>query len=286
MENKKSIETLKSLSESELRVETKNCSVREKHETALLIEHLVEINHRLLHLKWGFDSLYSYLTKELGYESGAASLRVSAVRATETISNLPQKIESGELCLKTVRAVESFDYHERKARGKDLTKTEKKEIYEMVGNLSCSKAEARLADLSTSPKYKAPDKEVDRPVKGSKRLIQFSVDDEEYEVLQLVREVFSHKHPGATTGELYKLAMKDVGYRRHPKFKAERARKPKDEVLKNEATKEETPTQFPKLENLEAETPTQFPKLENLEVGSQRIESQGTESQGTESQGT
>ena len=217
------------LTETELRLETKKCADREKIETANLLKHLIEIERRKLYLKWGHGSLFNYLTDELGYERGSASLRVSAVKAAEAIKDLPKKIESGALSLKAIRTVESFAYHEAKA-GNELTKTEKLNLYKQIENLSVTKVEEKLANIATSQKYLAPIKEVDRAVKGSMRVIQFTVTEKDYQMLQLAKEVLSHKYPGASSGEIYKHAVEELVTRKHPKYKASRAKKNQSHV--------------------------------------------------------
>jgi hypothetical protein len=211
------------LSETNLRIETKQCATREKKETALLIEYLVEIEKRGLHLKWGHGSLFSFLTDELGYERGSAALRASAVRAARVVPDLSQKIESGSLSLKAVRAVESFVYHEGKARGQKISFKEKQDLYATVENLSVSQIESKLAAVSTSPKYLAPKTETNRVAKGGVRVVTFCVTEQEYLELEKAKELLSHVACGATTGEVYKLLVRRFVNSKDPKIKAAKA---------------------------------------------------------------
>jgi len=229
---------LKKLSEPELRAETKKRADAEKHEMALLIEHLIEVSRRGLYLKWGYGSLFQYVVDELKYEPGAASYRIAAVKASQSIPNLPSKIESGEISLKAIQKVESFAFHEGRYRGKKLTHTEKKEIYSQISNLTSKHVESKLADIATSPKYTAPVKEVERVVKGQCKRIEFTETEEDSEFIQMAKEVLSHTCPGISTAEVYKFAVRELVRKRHPRLKAERAKK-REEKNASKATKEQ-----------------------------------------------
>ena len=104
-----------------------------------------------------------------------------------------------------------------------FTKTEKRELYSKIANLSVVDTEKTLVEMATSEKFLAPKREIDRAVKGGQRLVQVALTEEEYEYLLYTREAISHTNPGASNSEVIAYALKYTAERKHPKLKAEKA---------------------------------------------------------------
>jgi hypothetical protein len=100
--------SLKSLSNSQLIVELK---VKVENERKLLMEilhALQEVDTRKLHLEMGYPDLYTFAMKELGYSSGAAYRRISAMRLLQSVPEFAPRLESGELALENASQAQSF----------------------------------------------------------------------------------------------------------------------------------------------------------------------------------
>src|ERR1041385_6447405 len=67
---------MKHLSPEELLARTKNLVPEERKATVALIEHLAEINRRMLYTDLGYASLWEFATRELGLSEGAAQRRI------------------------------------------------------------------------------------------------------------------------------------------------------------------------------------------------------------------
>jgi hypothetical protein len=138
------------------------------------------------------------------------------------VPDIGKKLESGDLSLKAIRTVESFIYHEGKARGERFKTTEKQEIYAQIEKLSVTQIETKLANIARSEKFKSPALEKDRALQGGGRVVSFTVTEAEYVLLQKAKDLLSHKMPGASVGDVYKAAVAEFIERKNPKVRAER----------------------------------------------------------------
>ncbi|KYG63097.1 hypothetical protein AZI86_15365 [Bdellovibrio bacteriovorus] len=63
---------LRHLSNSDLVLSLKRLAKAERKITHLVLLHIIEVENRKLHLQLGYDRIFSYLTKELGYSEYSA----------------------------------------------------------------------------------------------------------------------------------------------------------------------------------------------------------------------
>ncbi|HEX6322193.1 MAG TPA: hypothetical protein VFZ36_00595, partial [Vicinamibacterales bacterium] len=70
-----------------------------RHATAHLVSALVEFEHRRLHLRLGFSSLFDYCTRALHLTEHEALNRIEAARAARRFPDLLVKLACGELSL-------------------------------------------------------------------------------------------------------------------------------------------------------------------------------------------
>ena len=78
---------LAGLSDRELIVRLERLVSHEKETTTEIIRHLSEVEVRKLHLDLGYNSLFDYATRGLGYSDSAAARRIRVARVG---SNVPE----------------------------------------------------------------------------------------------------------------------------------------------------------------------------------------------------
>ncbi|MBO9665665.1 MAG: hypothetical protein J7501_02490, partial [Bdellovibrio sp.] len=88
---------LSKISNDELIGRLETLCANERKITHLILWHIIEVETRGLHLDMGFDSMYSYLTKKLGYSEDAAYRRISAARVLKKAPEISEKIENGTI---------------------------------------------------------------------------------------------------------------------------------------------------------------------------------------------
>ncbi|MFL5815453.1 MAG: HNH endonuclease [Bdellovibrionia bacterium] len=187
--------SLKSLSNSQLVLELK---VKVENERKLLMEILYalqEVEVRKLHLEMGYPDLYTFAMKELGYSSGAAYRRISAMRLLQSVPEVAPRLESGELALENASQAQSFFRKEdlrRKEQGEQkLSLDEKREV---VGSLlgKSTRAGQRVL-MERSPDVVMPTEKT-RALPEQKTLVQFVASAELMEKLEELKHLLAHKN--------------------------------------------------------------------------------------------
>ncbi len=89
--------TLKQVSSSELLNKVRTLATEERRITLHLIEHLREIDARMLYAELGFESLFAFVVKHLGLSEGSAHRRIAAMRLLNDVPEVKEKLESGAL---------------------------------------------------------------------------------------------------------------------------------------------------------------------------------------------
>ncbi len=93
---------LRSLKDDELLTQLKTLVRQEREETASVIAHLAEVDHRDLARERGYPSLFEYCLRELGYSEASAYHRIRAARAIRKRPDLLDMLRRGELHLRAL----------------------------------------------------------------------------------------------------------------------------------------------------------------------------------------
>src|SRR5579871_4342818 len=99
---------LRELSDYELVEHTKDCVLKERRATLLVLDRLREVVRRGVHLSMGYGSLHEFCTGELGYSDGAAHRRIQAMRLCDELPDAKEAIADGTLSLSTAASLESY----------------------------------------------------------------------------------------------------------------------------------------------------------------------------------
>jgi hypothetical protein len=174
-----------------LRVQVEN----ERKLLMQILEALREVEDRMLHLEMGYPDLYTFAMKELGYTSGAAYRRISAMRLVKSVPEAAPKLKSGELGLENASQAQSFFRKEdqvRKAQGvSKLSIQEKREVVlELLGK---STREGQRILLEKSPEAMTPAEKL-KPLSSQKTLVQFVADEELMQMLEELKNLLAHQN--------------------------------------------------------------------------------------------
>jgi hypothetical protein len=136
---------LKHLTDQVLIEDTKLLVFKERDLLVKLLHHLKEIDHRKLYSDLGYSSLFSYMTKGLGYSDSAAGRRIQAARLLKSHPEIETKIQAGALNLTHLNQVAFALKNDTEENQKSLLKKiehlssdeTKKEFFKQTGkNLS------------------------------------------------------------------------------------------------------------------------------------------------------
>ena len=130
------MKNLKTLTDQELHESFRKTAQTERETTIQVIEHIREIFRRRLYAKYAHPSMWSYLTKELGYESGAAQRRLQAAKLSDLFPQAGESLKNGELSISSASELQSFFDRERRTKKKMYSFREKQTILKQAQNRS------------------------------------------------------------------------------------------------------------------------------------------------------
>ena len=125
-----------------IKLETESLRKIEKQYTAKILKNIAIIDRDKLFSDWGYESLYKYLIKGLGYSDQEAYIRVSAVRLIRKDQSVTKKIADGSLSLSNAAQVNTT--LNQIAKDKRVTKPMIEKALELSINTSAREAKAKL----------------------------------------------------------------------------------------------------------------------------------------------
>ena len=140
----------------DLRHQTKQLVLKEKHFTGLILKNLAVIQKQKLFCDYGYPSLFKYLIKELKYSESEANIRVAAVKLSLREPSVPNKISKGELSLTNAAQVNTSLSLFEKEQGKKADQDNVQQALDLATNKSTREAKE---DLRTNLNLKTPRRE-------------------------------------------------------------------------------------------------------------------------------
>jgi hypothetical protein len=182
---------LSKISNEELLFRLEKLARTERKLTHVILCHINEVDSRKLYLDLGFESLYKYLTKHLGYAESSAYDRLQAARILKQIPEVAEKIEEGSLNLSQLVKVDQCLKQEKK-QGNIVSLEQTQNLLSQIENKNSFETEKVLSiELNYTPKtYQKIEPQRDGTVFVS---IPFSPED--FEALKEVQSLLSHIIP-------------------------------------------------------------------------------------------
>ena len=201
---------IRNLSDENLWSRTKILVGNEKEATLLVLDHLREVERRMLFAKRGYSSLFAYCCQELGYSEDEAQRRISAMR---TIRDLPQarkSLEAGSVSLSTLSEYRSFIHRQEKHQGHKLAQHAKEEIFALIQNKSRRECEHEFIKLQPEVVHA---RESTRPLSAELTEIKFVASRELMDKLGELRDLLGNRDIGGHAeliGVVADLALKQL----------------------------------------------------------------------------
>jgi 5-methylcytosine-specific restriction endonuclease McrA len=246
---------LSKLKDPELLEATRTRVAEEKKATLVVLYHLREVERRRLHLARGFQSLYDFATRELGYSPAAAQRRIDAMRLLRELPELADKIQSGRIGLDSAARAQSYFKQESKM-DRNFSLEQKREVLAQLEGKSSRECERHLASISSQPEvFLRPDSI--RPVSAQAVEIRFVSDAHLVEKLDRVRELLSHQSPSMNLAELLeKMAELAIGVLEARKSGASKAlASPLEQRMRMQGPPSPECTPAPEMKNVSQSTP-------------------------------
>lgn len=186
---------LKSKSDPELLSTLKLLVGNERKLLMEILYSLQEVETRSLHLEMGYPNLYTFAIKELGYSSGSAYRRISAMRLLKSVPEVASKLASGELGLENASQAQSFFRKEdqnRKDQGQEkLSLDEKRETVSQL--LGKSTREGQRILMERAPDIMTPTEKL-RSLPEQKTMVQFVASAELMGKLEELKNLLAHQN--------------------------------------------------------------------------------------------
>ncbi len=207
------------LSDQELHEKTLQSAAQEKSATLKLLEHLAEVDARMLHARRGYSSLWEYVHLALGYSESQSSERVSAMRLMRKIPEVKSAIEQGTMTLTSTLKLATFAKRERVN-----TETTVELLRECEGK-STREVEKILINKAIKPESLpfSPHAEKIEALSASLSKVQFTADEELLQLIERAKQLASGSlETGAEIKSVLKLALKEFVQRHEPKTRPDK----------------------------------------------------------------
>lgn len=197
---------LTKLSNSDLILSLKRLTKAERKITHLVLLHIIEVENRRLHLQLGYDRIFSYLTRELGYSEYSAYERIRAADLLKKIPEVSEKIESGALNLTQITEVQKC-LKEKVHKGEVVSTAKTLQILKNIENKSGFETQIHLAQEFNRP---IKQYETTRPQKDESVRIEVTFNKEQFAELKMAKELLSHVCPGGSWSEVITTLAKKM----------------------------------------------------------------------------
>jgi 5-methylcytosine-specific restriction endonuclease McrA len=226
---------IRQLSNEVLLQQTKLMVNDERKITLLVLHHLQEVYRRRLYAAKGFQSLFDFATKGLGYSDAAAARRIAAMKLLKDLPEVEEKIKKGDLSLSNVAQAQRFFQSEAKLNH-PFNIEKKKEILETLTQRSTREVEKTLLQHSSQPiELQKPDQV--KPITPTHSEIRFIADQTLLDQLEAVRDLLANKNPNLNMAQLItemaKLSLE--------KLKPRAPQEPSSKKLRTQESKHEKP---------------------------------------------
>jgi len=219
---------LKNLDKTTLIKQTHETVKQEKMHTMVLLQHLLEIENRGLHLELGFSNLHNFLVVEFKYSDSEAATRVQAMRLLKEHPVVKEKIAEGKISLSQAADINRFikaetasvsvsraAFSQTEDRAISVTK-----IIEEVAGKSNRESKDLLDRMRSAPKAAT---------------YSIEIDEEAWKILQEIKKKESStSRDGEFTKKILKERLERLNelHSKKEKKKINVAAKPKDKISK------------------------------------------------------
>ena len=194
---------LKNVSNTNLLSKTHDLVQDERRITVELIEHLREIEARMLYAEVGYSSLFEFCVRHLGLSEGSAYRRISALRLIKEVPEVRDQIEAGTFSLSNAARVQAV-FRTEKKNGKKRSPAEKKVIIDRVQGLSKKECELTLMQLAPEATLSSGEQfEKLRLLTPEKTELKMVLDKVTLEKADRLRDHLSHVMPYGNYADLF-----------------------------------------------------------------------------------
>lgn len=201
---------LKAISNNELISRIEKLVRTERKITHLILVHILEIEERKIFAELGYDSMYAYMTRGLGYSEASAYRRVQSARLLKQAPSITEKIESGTLNLSQLTQVQKCIKESQKV-GQLITSETTLEILNKLENKNTFETEKVLALEFDRP---IQTHESIKPQQDNSVRLQVTLTQEQFQELEQAKSLLSHICHNGTWSEVIATLAQEFNRRK------------------------------------------------------------------------
>ncbi|MFM6928424.1 MAG: HNH endonuclease [Bdellovibrio sp.] len=188
----------KFISNSELIQRLEKLVRTERKITHLVLLHIAEVEERKVYADLGFDGMYSYLTRGLGYSEGSAYRRLQSARLLKQVPAVAGKIEDGSLNLSQLTQVQKC-LKESARKGESVSVEYTLEVLTKLENKNSFETQKTLAlELNLPIEHHQKVK----PQQDESVRIEITLTKEQFAELEQAKNFLSHICPDGNLPEI------------------------------------------------------------------------------------
>lgn len=195
---------LKNISNHELIQRLEKLVRTERKITHLVLLHIAEIEDRKIYAEMGYDGMYAYLTRGLGYSEGSAYRRLHSARLLKNVPAIAEKIETGALNLTQLAQVQKCLKDDLQT-GKKVSAVQTERLLENLQHKNTFETQKVLAIEFNQP---VKTHESLKPQSDESVRIEVTLNKEQFQELEMAKSLLSHVCPDGSWAEVIALLAK------------------------------------------------------------------------------
>jgi hypothetical protein len=185
------LENIHRLKDVQLESQLKTLVGRERQLLHLILKHIYKKRIAASFMRHGpFLLLFEYLTKEMGYSSGAAQRRIEAARLMNQVPELALKIQKGDVNLSQIGIISQAVKLKESQMGKKLSAEVKREVIAEVAQKTTAQTQVLVAEKLDLP-LQQPERKIMQ--KDQSCVISITLTPAQQMKLQRCRELLAAK---------------------------------------------------------------------------------------------
>ncbi|KHD88820.1 MAG: hypothetical protein OM95_06780 [Bdellovibrio sp. ArHS] len=180
----------------------------ERKITHLILQHINEIESRRLYADLGYDGMFSYLTKGLGYSESSAYRRIQSARLLRQIPEVAERLENGALNLSQLTQLNKCLREETRTSGIGATRIDTKALLKEIEHKNTYDTQKVLAkEFNQYPQKRT----LIKPQSDASIRLEVTLSQEDFSDLSKARSLLSHSCPdGSWSDVISTLARKFI----------------------------------------------------------------------------
>jgi len=201
---------IKTLSNNDLLNQFNKLVRTERKITHLVLLYIAEIETRKIYADLGFDGMYAYLTRGLGYSEGSAYRRLQAARLLKQVPRVAEKVEAGTLNLSQLTQVQKC-LKESAKKGESVSLEQTLEVLNKLENKNSFETQKTLAQEMNLP---VVTHEKIKPQQDNSVRLEMTLTKKQFAELEQAKSLLSHLCPEGSWSEVISTLAKQYNHRK------------------------------------------------------------------------